>query len=119
MKLNSCTCWQIGSLKALIPYFLILMTLQLGLTAEFHPIQAVYTGSGGTDQFLSANHKTAKGHTLITGPGVTAFDGSTWQAQRPQISTDGNEAVQTGTPAKVEITGKERTNDGAPRYDRT
>ena len=109
--------------KRLIGFLVVSLTLALPsrLPAQSQPGEAVFTGSGGADQFLSANptatlvsvdqsgatYKTAKGLTLVTGPEVTTFDGSKWQVAKPQISTDGNGGwVQTGAPAKVEITGK-------------
>ena len=109
------------------------------LPAQSQPVQAIFTGSGGTDQFLSTNpgaklvsvdksgatYKTAKGYTLVTGPDVTAFDGSNWKVAKPQISTDGNGGwLQTGAPAKVEITGKDankhlKLTQGASALDLT
>ena len=94
------------------------------LRAQSQPAQAVYAGRGGTDTFVSANpgakllsvdetgatYKTSKGYTLVTGPEVSAFDGVNWQVSKPQILPDASGGwIQTGAPAKVQITGNGAT----------
>ncbi len=113
-----CRC--VCSIRALLAVLLSMLGGEL--FAQSPSSQPIYTGNGATDTFLSANpgarllsvdqsgavYKTSKGYTLITGPGVTAYDGSSWQIAKPQISTDGNGGwVQTGAPAQVAITGKD------------